>query len=169
VLGEFSICVWDERRALSSTDTDERWRSEVSYSQHGQSRLWGGTSCFLCGWNHVRIETLACREHCVQVIFVLKTFVFLDVVLYLIVIAWLLKLRLSSATGDVSNSLIFMARTVTIMQSILRQKYCCELWIIWLIGRYLLLCCRDLKPENILLDDNGTFIWHAVLEYTFSW
>jgi len=68
VLGEFGICIWDERCPLSRIDTDEWWRPQVSYTQHGQSWLWGGSGRLLCSWNHLRTKASACREHCLQVV-----------------------------------------------------------------------------------------------------
>lgn len=39
LLGELSICIWDQRRSVSGADYHEWWWPEVSYLQHGHAGL----------------------------------------------------------------------------------------------------------------------------------
>lgn len=47
-LGEFSVCIRDQRRSLSGADHHEWWRPEVSHLQHGHAGLWQRQGPVLC-------------------------------------------------------------------------------------------------------------------------
>lgn len=67
LLGEPSLCIWDQRRSMSGADHHERRRPEVSHLQHGHTRLRERQGPVLRRSNLLRTRASAQRVNCLQV------------------------------------------------------------------------------------------------------